>query len=78
MATVFEKIRLNSNKSQQEVAVYMGLSITAYRNKEKGRSRFFVDELSKFSEIVGVGVDEVTRLFFLDQSCHKTDTINSK
>lgn len=65
MKSIFEKLRKDMNKSQQEVAVKMGLSLTAYRNKEKQRSRFFVDEIPSFSDAIGMKLDDaVKRIFF--------------
>lgn len=63
---VFEKVRIERRVSQQEVAVSMGLSLTAYRNKEKGRSKFFVDEVPAFCEAVGIELKEMVKIIFLD------------
>lgn len=53
-------------KTQQEVAFKMGISLTAYRNKEKGRSRFFVDEIPGFSKAVNLEVTDVINQIFFD------------
>lgn len=55
----FERIRVKQGKSQQHVAVAMGLSLTAYRNKEKGRTRFYVDEIESFADAVDLSTKEV-------------------
>lgn len=65
MNTKFGEIRKKMNKTQHEVAKKMGISLTAYRNKEKGRSRFFVDELPAFCIAVGLDIDDaVSKIFF--------------
>lgn len=61
--TVYEEMRENRNRSQQHVANAMNLSLTAYRNKEKGRSRFYVDEVIEFLNALGVDdKDEMKKL----------------
>ena len=72
--TLFEEIRKKSGVSQQEVAMSMGLSLTAYRNKEKGRSRFFADELPKFSKATKTNAEDLINLIFLENSCQINDT----
>lgn len=63
----FLKIRRLMKKTQQEVAVDMGLSLTAYRNKEKGRSRFFIDEIPAFSLAVNLELAEVIKIIFFEK-----------
>jgi len=62
----FVLIRKLMRKTQQEVAYKMGISLTAYRNKEKGRSRFFVDEIPGFSNAVNLEITEVINQIFFD------------
>lgn len=62
----FGMIRKLMKKTQQEVAYKMGLSLTAYRNKEKGRSRFFVDEIPGFCEAVNLEITEAVKKIFFE------------
>ena len=43
-----------SGLSVQKVSDKLGINSVTYFNKEKGKTRFYVDEAIKFSEIVGV------------------------
>ena len=63
--TIFKKYRESAGISQQDVAVKMGLSLTAYRNKEKGRSKFYADEIGEFCKIIKLDKEVVIREFFL-------------
>lgn len=65
MKDYFQELRIKKGISQQEVAVKMGLSLTAYRNKEKGRSKFFIDEVITFCKIIDEDPAQVFKQFFL-------------
>ena len=45
--------------SVQKVADKLGINSVTYLNKEKGETRFYVDESIKFSEIVGVPFEKI-------------------
>lgn len=45
--------------SVQNVADKLGISSVTYFNKEQGKTRFYVDEAIKFSEIVGVPFENI-------------------
>lgn len=69
MDSIYQVLRRKKGVSQQQIASRMGLSLTAYRNKEKGRSKFYVDEMINFLAILEVDRSEYNQ-FFLDESCH--------
>lgn len=41
------------------MSVLLGMSENAYINKEKGETRFYVDEALKFSNIVGIPFENI-------------------
>lgn len=49
--------------SQQELANKMKLSLTAYRNKESGRSKFYFDEIIKIAKIVELDQKDWAELY---------------
>jgi len=65
--SIFKKLRETQKVSQQAVAVAMGLSLTAYRNKENGRSKFYFDEVPQFCEAIGVNLADVVNQIFLSK-----------
>ncbi|KAF0226150.1 MAG: hypothetical protein FD179_981 [Erysipelotrichaceae bacterium] len=69
MGNIYLDLRRRKGVSQQHMASRMGLSLTAYRNKEKGRSKFFVDELIHFLAILEIDRNECAE-FFLSETCH--------
>lgn len=56
--TVSQARRL-SNISITEMACSLGLSRSAYFNKEKGLSRFYYDEAMRLSSIVRIPADRI-------------------
>ena len=48
-----------SGLSVQNVADRLNINSVTYFNKERGRTRFYVDEAIKFSEIVGVPFENI-------------------
>lgn len=42
-------MRVSENKTQQELADYLELSLSQYKRKENGEVRFYADELYKLS-----------------------------
>lgn len=57
--------RVNAKKKQEEAAQALNLSITGYRKKENGQSKFYVDELAILSQLFGVPM-----LNFFEAGCH--------
>ena len=53
------EIRLSLHLSQQEMADRLGVSRTAYRNFENGRTRVFSEYVSKLAEISGKTEEEI-------------------
>jgi DNA-binding XRE family transcriptional regulator len=46
--------RVNAKMGQEEVAEALGLSVTGYRKKENGQSKFYADELATLSQLFSV------------------------
>lgn len=65
--SIYKKLRESQNVSQQSVAVSMGLSLTAYRNKENGRSKFYAEEITAFSKAIGLDSKTVLESIFLNK-----------
>lgn len=51
-------VRETKSKSQQYAAHMMNLSLTAYRNKETGRSPLSFDEVVEFSRVMQMTKEE--------------------
>ncbi|MGM8215144.1 helix-turn-helix domain-containing protein [Bacillaceae bacterium W0354] len=49
-------IRVSQGKTQEEVADYLGISLTQYRRKENNKVRFYADEIYKLSKLYDVPV----------------------
>lgn len=45
--------------SQEDAAAALGLSVSGYRKKELGHSKFYVDEATAFCELVNLTRDEL-------------------
>lgn len=56
-------LRVSAGKQQQEVADYLGLSLTQYQRKENGHVRFYADEIYKLSKLYDVSVS----VFFIEK-----------
>lgn len=65
--TVGEARRLK-NVTQEKVAKQLGLSLNAYRSKEAGNSKFYIDEAFAFCEMMGMDISEI---FFGDTVAKK-------
>lgn len=53
-------LRKNENKmSQQDLADYLGISVQAYRDKEKGKRAFTQDEMFAIAELFKRKIDEI-------------------
>lgn len=49
-------LRVSYNKTQQDVADYLGISLTQYKRKENNHARFYADEIYKLSKLYDVPV----------------------
>jgi len=49
-------LRVSADKTQQEVADYLGLSLTQYKRKENNHVRFYADEIYYLSKLYDVPV----------------------
>lgn len=49
-------LRVSNDKTQKEVAEYLGLSLTQYKRKENGHVRFYADEIYNLSVYFDVPV----------------------
>lgn len=58
--TIAEARRMR-NVSQEEAAKCIGVSATAYRNKESGRSKFYIDEAYALCKMLKM---DITEIFF--------------
>lgn len=53
-------LRKNEHKmSQQDLADYLGISVQAYRDKEKGKRAFTQDEMFAIAELFKRKIDEI-------------------
>lgn len=59
-----EQARRLAGITVRDMAMRMGLSVTAYLNKEKHVTRFYFDEACMFSELTGIPLDKI----FFEQS----------
>lgn len=56
-------LRVSAEKTQQEVADYLGLSLTQYQRKENNQVRWYADEIYKLSNLYNVPVS----IFFTEK-----------
>lgn len=62
-------LRVSEGKEQQEVADFLGLSLTQYKRKENGQARWYADEIYRLSRFYDVPVG----IFFTKEvSCKET------
>lgn len=64
-------LRISAGKTQQEVADYVGLSLTQYKRKENNQVRFYADEIYKLSILYDVPVN----IFFTKEVSQKDTNI---
>lgn len=57
-----EQARKLKGLSQKNMAIKMGLSENTYINKEKGNTKFFIDEACKFCYIIDMPLEKI--IFF--------------
>ena len=68
-----EQARKLRNISQVKMAALMGMAENTYINKEKGETKFYIDEACKFCEVVEMPLE---RIIFFKHMCHKNGTSN--
>lgn len=66
-----EQARKYAGLSQAEIAKELDISLNAYISKEKGITKFYVDEALKFSEKVGLPFNQI---IFLPEMFQKNGT----
>ncbi|MCM2675610.1 helix-turn-helix domain-containing protein [Alkalicoccobacillus plakortidis] len=49
-------LRVNSGKTQEDVANHLELSLTAYKRKENNQTRWYADELAKLAVFYKVDI----------------------
>ena len=54
-----QQARKYSGIYETHIAKKLGISMATYINKEKGKTRFYVDEAIRFAEIVGVPFENI-------------------
>lgn len=59
------RLRKEAGLTQDDLAEKIGISVSAYRNKERGIHQFAADEMFKIRAIFGVPVDDI----FLPTNC---------
>ncbi|RNM30672.1 XRE family transcriptional regulator [Absicoccus porci] len=57
-----EQARRLKGISQAKMAKLMGISENTYINKEKGDTKFYIDEACKFSDLVEIPLEDI--IFF--------------
>lgn len=55
-----EQARKLRGLTQKKMAAEMGLTESTYINKEKGETKFYIDEACKFSEIVKIPLELIS------------------
>lgn len=63
-----EQARRLKGISQAKMAVLLGMSENTYINKEKGDTKFYIDEACKFSSVVDIPLE---KLIFFDENVPK-------
>lgn len=71
MKITVKAARVNAGMTQEQAAKALNMSITTYKKKENGKSRFYIDEISRLGILFGVKVE----LFFEAQCRKKTQNV---
>lgn len=58
--------RINAQKTQEEVADFLGLSLNGYKRKENGKRRFYIDEIVALSKLFKISIGN-----FFEAQCRK-------
>lgn len=66
MEMTVKAARVNSGKTQIEVAQELGMSLVAYVRKENGHTRFYADEIFQLARIFKMKADN-----FFEVRCRK-------
>ena len=62
-----KQARLLAGLTQEEMAKELDIYINTYINKEKGTTRFYVDEALKFCQVVNQPIEKI--IFFTNNVC---------
>jgi transcriptional regulator with XRE-family HTH domain len=49
-------LRVNSGQTQAEIAKFLNMSLTQYKRRENGTTRWYADELSRLATHYGVSI----------------------
>lgn len=49
-------LRVNRGMTQKEVAEYLNMSLTQYKRRENGKSRWYADELYRLAKLYNVDI----------------------
>ncbi|ANB62088.1 helix-turn-helix domain-containing protein [Anoxybacteroides amylolyticum] len=49
-------LRVNKGMTQKEVAEYLNLSLTQYKRRENGETRWYADELYRLAKLYNVNI----------------------
>lgn len=71
--TVMEARRLRGI-SQEDAAERLGLSVNGYRKKESGVSKFYLDEATKFCDMVNMKLSDIYFGPGGAETCNETET----
>lgn len=70
-------LRVKFNKTQQQMADIIKVSVTTYIRKEQGKIKFTLTEVKVFKEYFGLTLQEVWNIFFdFDVHLKLTDNNN--
>lgn len=59
MAITVRQMRLMHEATQEECAKLLDITPVAYRNKELGETRFYLDEVAKLCKHFGVDISDI-------------------
>jgi len=62
--------RVYKNKTQEDIAAHLGITVAGYINKENGRNKFSLSEAKKLADYFNTTVDEL----FFDNELHITSS----
>lgn len=67
LSKLLKNKRFDKKITQQEIAKILNMSVSAYNNKELGKTQFTLDEFVKLIEILNITSEEVLQVFSLKQ-----------
>ena len=56
--------RTRANKTQEDMAKILGLSVVAYSKKERGETRFSIEQVAVVAVVLMLDLDAVNVIFF--------------